>query len=161
MYFYIPIVALFVAFLLYHRFKNTKKIKYLIFDSRAIIPKRATDGSVGYDIYTYQDILLEPNTTTKIPTGFGIKLPSGYYPEIHARSSLSIGHTTIGAGIIDEDYTGEISVIFANMTTFRLVLKAGSAIAQFKIHNVVKFDAFEIVTNLPMTKRSGGFGSTN
>jgi dUTP pyrophosphatase len=143
-----------------HR-RRTVKIEYVLFDQRAIIPRRGTGGSVGYDIFTFQDVVIPPHTTVKIPTGFGIKLSPGYFPEIHARSSLSIKNTTIGAGIIDEDYTMEISVIFANLSSTPLKLDAGSAIAQFKIHKVEIMDKFVVVKGLKKTTRTGGFGSTN
>lgn len=147
--------------ILYRRHRPVLKIEYVLFDERAIIPKRATGGSVGYDIFTFREIVIPPRTTVRIQTGFGIKLPPGYFPEIHARSSLSIKNTTIGAGIIDEDYTMEISVIFANLSTTSLKLDAGSAIAQFKIHKVEIIDKYVVVKELKKTTRTGGFGSTN
>ena len=30
-------------------------------DNEFIIPKRATFNSVGYDLYTYKDIIIKPN----------------------------------------------------------------------------------------------------
>lgn len=147
---------------LYHRLKaRSFKIEYVLFDKRAIIPRRATNGSVGYDIFTYKNVTIPGHTTVKIPTGFGLKLSDGYFPEIHARSSLSIKNTTIGAGIIDEDYTKEISVIFANLNSTPIELRAGTAIAQFKIHKTEIMDKFVIIKEFKPTNRVGGFGSTD
>jgi dUTP pyrophosphatase len=150
-----------VGGLLYRKHKLSKRIQYVVFDERAIIPKRATDGSIGYDISIFRDFIIPAHETIRIPTGFGIKLPRGYFAEIHARSSLSMKNTTIGAGIIDEDYTKEISVIFVNLNSSAMKLTAGSTIAQFKIHPTVKFDNYEIVSSFEATTRTGGFGSTN
>lgn len=119
---------------------NRRSIKYVLFDPRAIIPRRATDGSVGYDIFAYEDVSILPEQTTRIPTGFGLQISPGYYAEIHARSSHSIKHTTVGAGIIDEDYTKEISVIYTNISEKIIHIKAGTAIAQFKIHETIKIE---------------------
>lgn len=143
------------------KMNNSQKIQYKRFNSRAIIPYRATEGSAGYDIFTYQDVSIPPNSTQKIPTGFGMKLPANYYAIIHARSSHSIMHTTIGAGIIDNDYTGEVHVIYTNMSSETLYLKANSKIAQFVIEKMIIMDKVEIVKSFPTTTRCGGFGSTD
>jgi dUTP pyrophosphatase len=137
------------------------KIQYVKFDDRAIIPKRATDGSVGYDIFTFEDVEVPANSTAKIATGLGIKLPDGYFPEMHGRSSLSIKNTAILAGIIDEDYWMQIYCIFANLGSEPVMLKAGMAIAQFKIHKAERIDGYVVVKEIQKTTRTGGFGSTD
>mmetsp|Transcript_21388 Transcript_21388/g.32314 ORF Transcript_21388/g.32314 Transcript_21388/m.32314 type:complete len:204 (-) Transcript_21388:145-756(-) len=42
---------------------------------KAIVPSRATTDSTGYDIYTINQIKLQPGQISKIPTGLAIKIP--------------------------------------------------------------------------------------
>jgi deoxyuridine 5'-triphosphate nucleotidohydrolase len=53
-------------------------------------------------------------------TGIAISLPPGVYGRVAPRSGLAMKNgIQIGAGVIDPDYTGEISVIIFNMGEYR------------------------------------------
>jgi len=125
-----------------------------------ILPKRQTNGSVGYDIYIPKEIIT-PQALVMIPLGFKIDLPEGYYAEIHPRSSLMTKHSLLAnIGIIDTDYRGEVHLILLNFTNYPITFKKGKRIAQLIIKRVetIPFKVSEILTQ---TERGdGGFGST-
>lgn len=155
------IIAIIVSAIKYCRRRNNK-IKYLLLRDGIIIPKRATPGSIGYDVFCPCETTIPPHSTVKIRLGFCIQVPSGYFIEMHARSSLSMKNTTIGAGIIDPDYTGEISLLFANLNDHPISFKAGECIGQFMIRKSTLIDEFKVVDKFPNTIRgNNGFGSTN
>ena len=86
------------------------RIKRLTLD--AIVPTRASPGSVGYDLYSLSDVVIEPHTREIISTGICATIPLGCYGRIAPRSGLSIKYGIhVGAGVIDPDYTGELKVV--------------------------------------------------
>jgi dUTP pyrophosphatase len=130
--------------------------------SKAKIPTRGTEGSVGYDLYAIEGITIPKKKQRTINTGIKIKPPPGYYCQILSRSGLASKHSlSVEAGVIDPDYTGDISVILANNSGQDYHIKEGDKIAQFVL---LKMCTPEIVTidKLPETERATkGFGSTD
>jgi dUTP pyrophosphatase len=50
-----------------------------------------------------------------ISTGLKVALPSGHYGRLACRSGLALKHfIAVGAGVIDEDYRGEVKVLLYN-----------------------------------------------
>jgi len=139
------------------------KIKKLHPD--AVLPKRATDASAGYDLCARLDtpVALESGNRTLIPTGIAIGLPG---PEtvglIYARSGLATQYglaLSNGVGVIDSDYTGEVKVGLINLSDTAYIIKPGERIAQLVIAPILLPEIVE--TELEETMRgSGGFGST-
>lgn len=65
----------------------TIKIKKL--SDKAIMPKRATEGSVAYDVYAPEDTIIKRGRQV-VPLGFAIELPDKTYEaKIEPRSGLS------------------------------------------------------------------------
>ena len=94
-------------------------------------PTKATQFSVGLDIYSPKDYILTPQNQLIIPTGLRIKVPNGYYGHLCSKSGLAMRHKIhIGVGVIDPDYTGEIKVLLINLGTEPFEILAGTAIAQ-------------------------------
>ena len=56
------------------------------------IPTKAPDGSVGYDVYSGQDIAIHPDTRLKINTDLSITPPPGTYAQIMPHSGLALHH---------------------------------------------------------------------
>ncbi len=142
----------------------TVKIKKL--DESAILPKKATDGSAGADIYTTikESVTLEPNGRYKFPTGLSIALPSSDYAAfIFSRSGLSVKHGLTLAncvGVIDSDYRGEITVNLVNRSNEPYTVEPGERIAQLVVMPVAGVE-FSECSELDSTVRGeGGFGSS-
>lgn len=132
----------------------------------AVIPKRATEGSAGFDLCACIDAPLTLNSgdTALIPTGLAIELPSSQYGAfVFARSGLSIKHG-IGllnaVGVIDSDYRGEIKVGVINQIKEPYTIEPGERIAQLVIMPVTTLPVEEAQTLGESERGAGGFGST-
>ena len=129
------------------------------------LPKRATSGSAGYDIYSPVDFTVHPGETVKIPTGIRCRIDDGWVLKIYPRSGLGFKdrlqlNNTVG--IIDSDYyySDNEGHIFIKITTDTnenktVEIKAGTGFAQgiFVEYGITVDDDATAV-------RNGGFGST-
>ena len=135
-----------------------------IYNSIAL-PRRATSGSAGYDIFAPVDFTVAPGQSLKIPTGIRCRIEDGWVLKIYPRSGLGFKfrlqlNNTVG--IIDSDYyysdnEGHIFIKVMNDTNENktVELKAGSGFAQgIFLEYGITFD--DDVTDI----RNGGFGST-
>jgi len=129
--------------------------------ANAIVPARATIGSVGYDLCAIENTIIPPKQTKIIKTGLSVEIPEGYEMQIRPRSGISVkSDVVVMLGTIDSDYRGEIGIICKNIGDVQYVICAGDKLAQFVFKKVEIMD-IEVVDNLTETKRgNGGFGST-
>jgi len=142
-----------------------KKLNVMLIQPNAKLPKRHTEGSVGYDISAClnDDVTIAQGETRKIGAGFAIALKPGFAAFIYARSGLGINYGVIPAncvGVVDSDYRGEVIVGLKNTSDKPYTIKNGDRIAQMVI---TKCELPEIILNddLEETARgAGGFGST-
>jgi len=131
----------------------------------AKLPRRATPGSTGFDVFACIDgentITLVGTQTRLIPTGIAIEVPRGYDIQIRPRSGLSSKGVGVTFGTIDSDYRGEILItmyLFSPNATFEI--KHGDRIAQMVVGKVADLPLVE-VEELSSTERgAGGHGST-
>ncbi len=140
------------------------KIKKL--SENAVIPKSATGGSAGMDLYACidSDVVIKKGERALISTGIAIALESNcYVAYIYARSGLAIKSGISLAncvGVVDSDYRGEVKVGLINLSDSDYTVKNGDRIAQMVISPVI-MPQIEEVDELDETERaSGGFGST-
>ncbi len=140
------------------------KVKKLC--DNAVIPKKATEGSAGMDLYACIDepVVVNSHRCVKFHTGIAIALPSPEYGAfIFARSGLSVNHGLAPAncvGVVDSDYRGEIIVGLVNQFDEPYTVQPGERIAQMIIMPVSRMNVCEC-DELDETERSsGGFGST-
>jgi dUTP pyrophosphatase len=129
------------------------------------LPRYATEGSAGMDVYATVDkpVEIAPGAVAMVPTNLAIALPKGYECQVRSRSGLAAknGIFALNApGTIDSDYRGEIKVILANFGKEPFVIQTGDRIAQLVIaqYETIKWNE---VNSLDETSRGdGGFGST-
>lgn len=129
------------------------------------LPKRATSGSAGYDIFSPCDFSVPVGETRVVPTGLRCRIENGWFLDINPRSGsgfkfgLKLANTR---GIIDSDYyhsdnEGHIMLKFINDSCIKKDFEAvvGQGIAQgiFTIYGITEDDDTNAV-------RNGGFGST-
>ena len=145
-------------------FGGTREEIKAIYDS-IVLPKRATSGSAGYDIFSPVDFTLEPNKTLKIPTGIRCEIAEGWVLKIYPRSGLGFKfrlqlNNTVG--IIDSDYfysdnEGHIFIKITNDSNENktVEVKKGTGFAQgIFVEYGITFD--DDATAI----RNGGLGST-
>ena len=129
----------------------------------AILPKQGTNMSAGYDLYAYENIVIEPNTLGKVRTGVFITCPKNTYARIAPRSGLAYKNLIdVFAGVIDRDYTDEIMVLLFNHGKDTFKINKGDRIAQMIFEKICnpKFNILSDDQKLQVTDRKGGFGST-
>ncbi len=142
------------------------KLKIKKLKPNAKIPKRATNGSAGMDLYACIDnsITLAPGQLAMVPTGLAIELPDNTSAAfLYARSGLGVKHgicLSNGVGVIDSDYRGEICVGLCNVSDKPYVIAPDERVAQMVIAPVITPEIVE-ADELGDTQRGeGGFGST-
>ena len=146
-------------------------------------PKRATEGSAGYDLCAYltgrtvkcsdaQRVWDEPvaanaftlpsGVAALIPLGFKARLPQGIEAQIRPRSGTSFKkglQIPNAPGTIDSDYPDEWMVIVRNPTATPIRIDHGERIAQMVLarYEVLPVESGGVGIT---TGRVGGFGST-
>ena len=146
-------------------------------------PRRATEGSAGYDLCAYLNgrsvkcsdgvktlderadngaFVLDAGVAALIPLGFKARLPMGIEAQIRPRSGTSFKkHLQVpnAPGTIDSDYPDEWMVIVRNPTGGQIRIEHGERIAQVVL---ARYEVLEIERGAVgvTTSRTGGFGST-
>ena len=139
-------------------------VPILKLDPAAVIPVQANQHDAGFDLYSIEEVNLEPFGRAMVRTGIAIALPEGTVGLVHPRSGLAIkkGLAVLNSpGTIDAGYRGEIKVILINLDPKKeILISPGDRIAQLVIQEF-KQVKFELVSELEDSDRgSGGFGST-
>lgn len=140
---------------------NTLPVELLT--DTAIIPKRGSERAAGYDLYPVESGVVPAWGSTTINTGIKITMPLGYYGRIASRSGLAVkNNIEVGAGVIDNDYTGEIIVLLRNFSDTDYNYPYGKAIAQLILtpyHSSSDFITGTI--NRTTARGDNKFGSTD
>ena len=153
------------------------KVKFKKLRENAIIPKRATEGSSGFDLCYAPDnaegflptemrgdrLTIYCGGSVVVGTGIAAEIPVGYELQVRSRSGLAAKNGVFvlnSPGTVDSDYRGEIKVILHNAGPHHFHIDPGDRIAQLvpaQLPTVV----VEVVDELTETQRgAGGFGST-
>lgn len=122
-------------------------------------PRRATDGSAGYDFYLPLDqLVIGVGETVKFGTGVRVEgIPKGVVLLLFARSSLGSKGLVLtnGTGVIDSDFTFEIKAFLTNYGSEPIKLNKGDRYMQGIFVNYRLTD-----DDVTSEKRIGGVGST-
>jgi dUTP pyrophosphatase len=137
------------------------KIKKL--RENAKLPEYAHPGDAGMDLFSAQELLINPGESALVATGIAIELPRGTEAQVRPRSGLALKHqiTVLNTpGTIDEGYRGEIGVILINHGRQVFKVEEGMKIAQMVINEVIKPRLVECSDLSASERGQGGFGST-
>ena len=127
----------------------------------AILPTRGSNASVGYDLYSTDQIIIPPTHRALVGTSVAILMPNGVYGRVAPRSGLAVKHgIQVGAGVIDPDYTGEVKVVLFNHGDKVFEVKKGERIAQLILEKCETPGVEEIGVIEETNRGAGGFGST-
>ncbi|NXK86798.1 DUT protein, partial [Formicarius rufipectus] len=137
------------------------RLRFTKLSENAFAPSRGSARAAGYDLYSAYDCVIPPMEKAIVKTDIQIALPSGCYGRVAPRSGLAAKHfIDVGAGVIDEDYRGNIGVVLFNFGKETFEVKKGDRIAQL-ICERIYYPELEEVEALDDTERGeGGFGST-
>jgi dUTP pyrophosphatase len=137
----------------------TLKVKKLKKDAQ--LPVRKRKGDAGLDLYCVEEIQLQPGEWKAVPTGIAVEIPSGYFGLIKDRSGLALKHALhCLAGVIDENYRGEVKVVLINLGDKPVKLEKGSRIAQLLVIPYLKTEVVEVEELSDTERGEGGFGSS-
>lgn len=143
---------------------QTKALRDPLPLSEIPLPRRATAGSAGYDFTCPATVTLAPGESVTIPTGIRVRMEPGWVLMIFPRSSLGFRYGLRLAntvGVIDSDYwyaenEGHILVRVYNGGDQTVTLSRGDRFCQGVFLPCGTAEEEEVVT-----RRTGGFGSTN
>ena len=130
-------------------------------DQRATLPSRGSEFSAGLDLYSIEDITIEPKQRTLAKTGLAVAIPPGHYGRIAPRSGLAMKQgLDVLSGVIDSDYRGEIGCLLYNTGDEPIHLPAQTKICQLIIEKIELPAAVWSDDLVETIRGSGGFGST-
>uniref|UniRef100_A0A8C0MTM1 Deoxyuridine 5'-triphosphate nucleotidohydrolase n=1 Tax=Canis lupus familiaris TaxID=9615 RepID=A0A8C0MTM1_CANLF len=122
------------------------RLRFVRLSEHATAPTKGSPRAAGYDLYSAYDYILPPMEKAIVKTDIQVALPSGCYGRV--------------AGVIDEDYRGNVGVVLFNFGKEKFEVKKGDRIAQLICERIF-YPEIEEVQVLDDTERgSGGFGST-
>jgi dUTP pyrophosphatase len=135
------------------------KIKRL--DKELPLPKYESKGAAGIDIYSAEFKDIPPRTCLLIKTGIAFEITPGYMGVIKSRSGIAVKKNThVRAGVVDEDYRGEVKVLLCNDGNKVVKLNKGDRIAQVLIVPVTRCTVQESDELAETDRQEGGWGST-
>jgi dUTP pyrophosphatase len=128
----------------------------------AILPSRAHETDVGYDLTAIRKHKVLENGVILYDTGVGVTPPPGYYIEIVPRSSISkTGYMLANSvGTIDPDYTGNLYLALIKVVPDAPELRLPFTKCQFVLHRAYYGNVKEVSSLCPTDRGAGGFGST-
>ncbi len=161
-------------------------IKVKLLHEAAKVPTVNYSGhDLGFDLYSVEDVVLEPGLPVKVRTGIAVEGPVGMGFVLGDRSSMAAKGVTYAGGRIDAGYRGEILVCLINVnqpryslelerspegvvsgahlvaTDVSVALRAGDKIAQMSPFQAMTHFEFLVVDELgASTREAKGFGSS-
>ena len=149
---------------------SLKKLTFVKLTQDAEDVVQGTDKSAGYDIKACETVLIPARSKQTVKTGLRVEFPVGVYGRLASRSGLAVKHgIEVGAGVIDEDYEGELMVLLWNHSDCDFKVEKGDRICQFIPHGEIRIKVFiknkagEVGRSLNIVRSNrgvSGFGST-
>jgi dUTP pyrophosphatase len=124
------------------------------------------ESDSGFDLYSTEDVVIEPFGRSLVPTGVRFDIPIGHEIQVRSKSGLALKQGLMvlnSPGTVDEGYTGEVKVIMFNTTQHSVMIEKGTKVAQAVLSrclpgkwvDLVKVD---VINNKDRNEK--GFGST-
>ena len=135
------------------------KIKKLRPD--AIVPSFAHPGDAGIDLYTPDELTIQPGERVSAPIGLAMEIPDGHVGLLWDKSGLSHKHGLKSfGGVIDAGYRGEFKIGLMNLSNKPYTFAAGDKIIQMLVMPVLRPEVIEADELSDSVRGEGGFGST-
>ncbi|XP_062585734.1 deoxyuridine 5'-triphosphate nucleotidohydrolase-like [Saccostrea cucullata] len=136
-------------------------LKFAKLSKNAFSPTRGSKLAAGYDLYSAYDYVIPAKGKVIAKTDIQIALPDGCYGRVAPRSGLAAKHfIDVGAGVIDQDYRGNVGVVMFNFADQDFEVKKGDRIAQLICERIYIPDLQECEKLDDTDRGEGGFGST-
>jgi len=151
-------------------------IKFKRLTDTAILPTQAHDTDAGIDLYSDETIDIKAHSSAPVRTGIawngnGCEFDCNSWEFyrlntaqliVKSRSGMAFkkGIEASNAGVIDQDYTGEINVLLYNTTDKDFTVNKGDKIAQAVFEFKPKLQIVEVKEIEKTVRGDNGFGSS-
>jgi len=146
------------------KYHNYDIILPIMLDEGATMPTYAHDTDAAADLYARETVVIPAHSlSNKVSTGVHLQLPENWAARIIPRSSIGAKtplRLSNSQGLIDPAYTGDIIVLFDNVSDSDYTINSGDRISQLWVEPVHRFKATQINTLQETERNSDGFGST-
>ena len=136
------------------------RVKFKKLIDYAIPFKYTREGDACMDMYSVEDIAIEPNSTKIISTGIALEIPTGFEGIVRGRSGLASKGIHVHIGTIESSYRGDIGIIITNTTNKSFSINRGDRIAQFTVKPVNNILMEELEVLSETERGANGFGSS-
>lgn len=143
-----------------------KDYGYMIFKIKkthpaAKIPTYALSGDAGMDLYSIENITIDPMAVVQVKTGVEIELPKGTVGLVWDKSGLATNYgISVMGGVFDENYRGELIVSLINLSKDLFAINQGEKVAQLLIQKIEHPEVIEVRELSPSERGRGRLGST-
>jgi len=147
-------------------YKPTHLLGYKKLHPDAVAPKYNYPSDSGFDLYSTEEVILEPFGRALIPTGLSFDIKDGFEIQVRSKSGLAINQGLMclnSPGTVDNGYTGEVKVILFNTNNEPFKITKGMKVAQAVLCPVVNGAWVELEEKSETANKdrnSNGFGST-
>ena len=136
-------------------------LRFKQLDPSATLPTRGSTQAAGLDLYSIEDVVIEPKQRALVRTGLAVAIPEGHYGRVAPRSGLAVkAGLDVLAGVIDADYRGEIRCALYNTGDQPIDLPTQIKICQLIIEKIITPAAVWTDEISETDRGDGGFGST-
>ena len=131
-------------------------MKFARTDVHAKKPTRKHQSDAGLDLYAVGLTTIKPGEVRVVPTGIAIELPENTMGLLKPKSRHDF---MIGAGVVDQDYRGEIKVKVYNTTPKTLWFREGDPVAQLVVVPILTPEIERVsIKELTRTERGNSGG---
>jgi dUTP pyrophosphatase len=138
-------------------------VKFKPLTETARIPKYANEYAAGADLFSDENVTLQPGQRTLVTTNVAMEIPKGWEGQVRPRSgfALKCGVTVLNSpGTIDSDWRGPLGALLINHGQDAVVIGKGDRIAQLVIARAPQAHFFEATTLTDTKRGTKGWGST-
>lgn len=124
------------------------------------------ESDSGFDLYSTEEIDIDPFGRSLVPTGVKFNIPMGHEIQVRSKSGLALNQGLMvlnSPGTVDEGYTGEVKVIMFNTTQHTVTIPKGSKVAQAVLSRCLPgkwVDLVRVEKINDKDRNEKGFGST-
>lgn len=140
---------------------SSSVLKFAKLSDKAFSPVKGNAAAAGFDLRSAYEYVIPAKGKELVKTDLQIAVPEGTYGRVAPRSGLAWkNHVDVGAGVIDQDYRGNVGVVIFNHGENELKVERGDRVAQL-ICEKIEYPELLEMKSLDSTERGdAGFGST-
>ena len=112
---------------------QTQTIEIELVHEDAVFPSYNYRTDSGFDLFSIEEITLEPFGRALVPTGLKFNFNEGYEVQIRTKSGLAVNQGLMvlnSPGTVDQGYTGEIKVPVFNANPTKFTITKNMKVAQ-------------------------------